>query len=188
MTDSAAFDIFQEDCEGMNIQITELGVIIINTDGTLSKIPNWHELTDGERKKAFRLIAKRNQRRREVLIQEQERGQELEQTEAESNGVAARRKAVEAAADAQLRHLGAVADERRDLLRQGKVLRCPCCFSDFQTGAGEEEENMATGTAAFSSNAGYCMPCQQQGRDITDPTTDDLARPVRDGEVLLLEN
>ena len=48
MTDSTAFDI-PEGCEGMNIEITELGVIIINTDGSLSKIPNWHELTDGER-------------------------------------------------------------------------------------------------------------------------------------------
>ena len=126
------------------------------------------------------------------MIQEQEQGQDelaQDQTEAGSADTAARREAVEAAADAQLRHLGAVADERRDLQRQGKVLRCSCCFSDFQTVAGEEEGNIAAGTAAFSSNAGYCMPCRQQGRAaITDPTTEDMARPPLEGEILMLEN
>ncbi len=60
-----------KELKDLNIQFTQLGVIIINTDGTMSKIPNWHELTDHERLKAIRLIAKRNNKRKEILLQQQ---------------------------------------------------------------------------------------------------------------------
>ena len=50
------------------IEFDNLGPIIINTDGTMARIPNWNTLTDIEQKKAVRLIALRNQRRKETLL------------------------------------------------------------------------------------------------------------------------
>jgi hypothetical protein len=47
-----------------------LGPIIINTDGTLARIPNWNTLTVPEQTNTLRLIAKRNKARIEVLKQE----------------------------------------------------------------------------------------------------------------------
>ena len=45
------------------IKLDELGPIIVNLDGTLSRIPNWHEMTEGEQQKTLRLIAIRNKKR-----------------------------------------------------------------------------------------------------------------------------
>ena len=53
----------------VNIQLTELGAIIINSDGTMSKIENWNELTDLEKARSLRLIAKRNAKRKAQLEQ-----------------------------------------------------------------------------------------------------------------------
>ena len=46
----------------------------------MSKIPNWHELTDAERVKTIRLIAKRNAARKAALL--------AEQAEAEAKAIA----------------------------------------------------------------------------------------------------
>lgn len=51
-----------------SVKFDSLGPIIINSDGTMSKIPNWDTLTDHEKAKTLRLIAKRNKMRREALI------------------------------------------------------------------------------------------------------------------------
>jgi hypothetical protein len=51
-----------------------LGPIIINTDGTMARIPNWETLTEGEQLKALRLIAKRNQLRKAELLEQQKSG------------------------------------------------------------------------------------------------------------------
>ena len=61
----------------LNLKFTDMGVIIINSDGTMSKIPNWKELSNNEQVKAVRLIAKRNKRRKEALLdaaEEREQG------------------------------------------------------------------------------------------------------------------
>lgn len=50
------------------VKLEELGPIIINTDGTMSRIPNWDQLTAAEREKTLRLIAKRNEKRKEELL------------------------------------------------------------------------------------------------------------------------
>ena len=60
-------DALDDDLKDLNIQLSELGAIIINSDGTMSKIANWHELTKQEQVKALRVIAKRNARRKREL-------------------------------------------------------------------------------------------------------------------------
>lgn len=49
------------------IKLDRLGPIIINTDGSLTRIANWAGLSEAERHVALRRIAKRNQQRREQL-------------------------------------------------------------------------------------------------------------------------
>eukprot|EP00242_Pyramimonas_sp_CCMP2087_P006357 CAMPEP_0198207600 /NCGR_PEP_ID=MMETSP1445-20131203/11038_1 /TAXON_ID=36898 /ORGANISM="Pyramimonas sp., Strain CCMP2087" /LENGTH=115 /DNA_ID=CAMNT_0043880695 /DNA_START=340 /DNA_END=687 /DNA_ORIENTATION=+ len=53
---------------GESIRMDKLGPIILNTDGTMSRITNWPELTENEQKTTLRLISKRNKQRREVLL------------------------------------------------------------------------------------------------------------------------
>ena len=48
---------------------------IIDYDGAMSRISGWENLTEGEREKSLRLIAKRNKIRKESLLQA-----EVEQT------------------------------------------------------------------------------------------------------------
>jgi hypothetical protein len=49
------------------IKLDHLGPIIINTDGTLQRIPNWNEMSDIERTKAMRLLTARNKKRIQAL-------------------------------------------------------------------------------------------------------------------------
>ena len=51
------------------VKMDNLGPIIINSDGTMSRISGWENLTEGEREKSLRLIAKRNKIRKESLLQ-----------------------------------------------------------------------------------------------------------------------
>jgi hypothetical protein len=55
------------------IAYDEMGPIIINTDGTMARIPNWKEMTETEQQQAFRLIRKRNARRKAALQQQETR-------------------------------------------------------------------------------------------------------------------
>ena len=59
------------DYKDMQIQLTDLGAIILNSDGTMMKIDNWHELTEHEQGKALRVIAKRNAKRKAQLEAQQ---------------------------------------------------------------------------------------------------------------------
>lgn len=45
-----------------------LGPIILNTDGTMGRIPNWSEYTASEKEQAIRLISARNKKRKEALL------------------------------------------------------------------------------------------------------------------------
>ena len=56
-------------------RLSELGPIIINSDGSMSRIPNWATMDDNEKATAQRLIAKRNERRKKELKQEHNRGE-----------------------------------------------------------------------------------------------------------------
>ena len=45
---------------GEAIVLDQFGPVVVNSDGTLSRITNWETMTDGEKETAKRLIAKRN--------------------------------------------------------------------------------------------------------------------------------
>jgi len=45
----------------------ELGPLLLNADGTLSRIKNWQELSDAEKQKAAKMVAKKNKQRKEQL-------------------------------------------------------------------------------------------------------------------------
>ena len=48
---------------GEAVAMEELGPIVINTDGTTSRITNWHEMTPAEQEKTRRVIVARNAKR-----------------------------------------------------------------------------------------------------------------------------
>eukprot|EP00240_Pyramimonas_obovata_P012290 CAMPEP_0118951446 /NCGR_PEP_ID=MMETSP1169-20130426/53146_1 /TAXON_ID=36882 /ORGANISM="Pyramimonas obovata, Strain CCMP722" /LENGTH=110 /DNA_ID=CAMNT_0006898505 /DNA_START=292 /DNA_END=624 /DNA_ORIENTATION=- len=60
---------------GESIQMDILGPIVLNTDGTMSRINNWHEMTEREQQNTLRLISKRNKQRREALLAQANEGQ-----------------------------------------------------------------------------------------------------------------
>ena len=49
------------------IKLDDLGPIIVNTDGTLGRIPNWSEMPQAEKDKTARLISARNKKRLQAL-------------------------------------------------------------------------------------------------------------------------
>jgi len=57
---------------GEAIRFDNLGPMVLNTDGSLSRITNWHELSEVEQQNTLRVIAKRNKQRREALTQQQQ--------------------------------------------------------------------------------------------------------------------
>ena len=50
-----------------------LGPVVLNTDGSMSRITNWHKLTDSEKENTKRLVIVRNAKRRAVLDDAAER-------------------------------------------------------------------------------------------------------------------
>jgi len=44
-----------------------MGPLVVNKDGTLSRIANWHAMADIERQNTLRILGKRNLLRREAL-------------------------------------------------------------------------------------------------------------------------
>lgn len=53
--------------DNVGIKLDHLGPIIVNTDGTLTRIRNWGKMTEQERNTAMRRIARRNKLRQEQL-------------------------------------------------------------------------------------------------------------------------
>lgn len=47
--------------------LDHLGPMVVNFDGTLSRIHNWAEMTDMEKERTLRVLAKRNRLRTEAL-------------------------------------------------------------------------------------------------------------------------
>ncbi|KAF8890709.1 hypothetical protein BD779DRAFT_1438236, partial [Infundibulicybe gibba] len=46
--------------EATAIQLDELGPMVVNSDGTLSRISNWSQLTEAERDRTLRVLSARN--------------------------------------------------------------------------------------------------------------------------------
>jgi len=55
---------------GDKVLLDKLGPLVLNNDGSLSRISNWHEMTEIEQKNTLRIIGKRNRKRRETLLKE----------------------------------------------------------------------------------------------------------------------
>jgi hypothetical protein len=50
-----------------SIKLDHLGPMVVNVDGTMSRISNWDQMADIEKENTLRIIAKRNQARLESL-------------------------------------------------------------------------------------------------------------------------
>jgi len=49
------------------VALDHLGPIVVNKDGTLSRITNWEQMTDQEKSGTMKMLAKRNAQRRKYL-------------------------------------------------------------------------------------------------------------------------
>jgi predicted Fe-S protein YdhL (DUF1289 family) len=49
--------------------------MVVNTDGTLSRITNWDTMTDMEQKSTMRIISKRNKQRLDALKATEQKGE-----------------------------------------------------------------------------------------------------------------
>ncbi len=54
------------------VKLDHLGPLVVNKDGSLSRISNWEQMTEQERKSTLRILGKRNQARTEKLRKEEE--------------------------------------------------------------------------------------------------------------------
>ncbi|KXT05165.1 hypothetical protein AC578_8346 [Pseudocercospora eumusae] len=52
---------------GASFKMDHLGPLVVNKDGTLSRIGNWEQMTELEKKNTLRILGKRNQLRKEAL-------------------------------------------------------------------------------------------------------------------------
>lgn len=52
---------------GSTVTLDHLGPMVVNVDGTLSRIGNWDQMTEIERKNTLRILGKRNKQRLEAL-------------------------------------------------------------------------------------------------------------------------
>lgn len=52
---------------GSTVTLDHLGPMVVNTDGTLSRIANWDGMTEIEKKTTLRVLGKRNKQRLEAL-------------------------------------------------------------------------------------------------------------------------
>jgi len=57
-----------------SVKYDALGPMVVNSDGTLSRITNWPEMTPAERERTFRILVARNQIRLVNQDQDQEQG------------------------------------------------------------------------------------------------------------------
>jgi hypothetical protein len=52
------------------VKLDHMGPLVVNKDGTLSRISNWGEMSEIERQNTLRVLGKRNMLRREALEKE----------------------------------------------------------------------------------------------------------------------
>ena len=53
--------------ENFTVKLESLGPIIVNTDGSMQRIPNWSEMPQSEKDKTMRLVSARNKKRMMAL-------------------------------------------------------------------------------------------------------------------------
>ena len=64
-------DDLSNESESMSMggSMADLGPIILNSDGSMSRIPNWKDMPKSEQEKTMRVIAKRNKSRKAKLLE-----------------------------------------------------------------------------------------------------------------------
>lgn len=67
---------------GSTAKLSAMGPLVVNVDGTVSRITNWAEMTDAERETTFRMVGKRNQKRLDAL----KKAKQAEDTPASQDG------------------------------------------------------------------------------------------------------
>ncbi|KAI0246332.1 hypothetical protein BJV78DRAFT_1135380, partial [Lactifluus subvellereus] len=70
-----------------SVKYDALGPLVVNSDGTLSRITNWPNMTPAERERTFRVLVARNQIR--LTNQDQDQDQEPTSTSGQLLGNAA---------------------------------------------------------------------------------------------------
>ena len=63
---------------GETKKLDHLGPVIINTDGTTSRVANWDKLTEMEQQVALKRVSKRNRQRKEKLLMKQNEVSEVQ--------------------------------------------------------------------------------------------------------------
>lgn len=58
--------------EGDSVKLDHLGPMVVNSDGTLSRITNWDQMTDMEKANTLRVLKKRNKLRLDSVRQSEE--------------------------------------------------------------------------------------------------------------------
>ncbi|KAI1269941.1 hypothetical protein F5Y18DRAFT_372050 [Xylariaceae sp. FL1019] len=61
---------------GSSVRFDDLGPVVVNVDGSLSRISNWDKMSTIEKENTYRIIGKRNAARRAVLLERQEEEQQ----------------------------------------------------------------------------------------------------------------
>ena len=56
---------------GETVTLDELGPIILQEDGRLGRLSNWHDMTESEQAATLKFVAKRNAKRRQALLKAQ---------------------------------------------------------------------------------------------------------------------
>jgi hypothetical protein len=62
----------QGERDDSTLKLDELGPVVINEDGSISRILNWNKMNQAEKDSTMRIIGKRNQQRISKLNLEQE--------------------------------------------------------------------------------------------------------------------
>ncbi|KAI8809578.1 hypothetical protein BJ742DRAFT_804344 [Cladochytrium replicatum] len=68
------------DAQAGSLKLDDLGPMVINADGTMSRISNWAQMTEGERRNVGRVLLKRNRARLQQLQADQPEGDDTEQS------------------------------------------------------------------------------------------------------------
>lgn len=66
-TSDSTNQILDVNGQGTTVSLDHLGPIVVNQDGTMSRISNWDKMTEIEKKNTVRIIGKRNKQRLEAL-------------------------------------------------------------------------------------------------------------------------
>jgi hypothetical protein len=61
-----------ENSDGATVRLDHLGPVVVNLDGTISRITNWHQMNEYEKKNLERMLLKRNKQRLEALQKKQQ--------------------------------------------------------------------------------------------------------------------